>query len=92
MTHRNTACAKPWPRRSVLAAAGAIAAIANGWPALAQTYPTKPVRVLVGAGAGGPSDYLARTFSDSATPALGQSFVVDNKAGASGTIAVTVAT
>lgn len=91
MTHRNTACAKPWPRRSVLKAAGAIAAIASGWPALAQSYPTKPVRVLVGAGAGGPSDFLARTFSDSATPALGQSFVVDNKAGASGTIAVALA-
>ncbi|MCZ4316669.1 tripartite tricarboxylate transporter substrate binding protein [Comamonadaceae bacterium G21597-S1] len=91
MTRWNIADGGRWPRRSVLTSAAALAAIATGWPAMAQAYPTKPVRVLVGAGAGGPSDFLARTFSDSATPALGQSFVVDNKAGASGTIAVALA-
>jgi tripartite-type tricarboxylate transporter receptor subunit TctC len=86
-----TAAVAALHRRSVLKAAAAFAAIASAWPALAQAYPVKPVRVLVGAGAGGPSDFLARTFSDSATPALGQSFVVDNKAGASGTIAMALA-
>ncbi len=59
--------------------------------ALAQAFPHKPVRVLVGAAPGGPADFLGRTFSDAATPALGQPFVVDNKAGASGTIAAGMA-
>lgn len=59
--------------------------------ALAQAFPNKPVRVLVGAAPGGPADFLGRTFSDAASPALGQPFVVDNKAGASGTIAAGMA-
>jgi tripartite-type tricarboxylate transporter receptor subunit TctC len=49
------------------------------------------VRVLAGAAAGGPSDFLARVLADVAAPALGQPFVVDNKPGASGTIAAAMA-
>lgn len=90
----HTLSAMPALRRRTLlqgAVACAAATTAGIVPAWAQAYPNKPVRVLVGAGAGGPSDYLARTFGDAATPALGQSFVIDNKAGASGTIAVGLA-
>jgi tripartite-type tricarboxylate transporter receptor subunit TctC len=67
---------------------GAIAA--SPWAA-AQHYPAKPVKVLVGAAPGGPADFLARVFSDVAAPALGQPFVVDNKAGATGTLAAGLA-
>ncbi len=59
--------------------------------AFAQAFPNKPVRVLVGAAPGGPADFMGRAFSDAASPALGQPFVVDNKAGASGTIAAGMA-
>ncbi|XAH21842.1 tripartite tricarboxylate transporter substrate binding protein [Xylophilus sp. GW821-FHT01B05] len=45
-------------------------------------YPTKPVRLVVGFSAGGPTDVVARAFADYATRALGQSFIVDNKPGA----------
>ena len=60
-------------------------------PALAQTYPSKPVRMLVGASAGGPVDFMARVFGDNASPLMGQPFVVDNKPGASGTVAAGMA-
>ena len=52
-------------------------------PAAAQTaWPAKPVRILVGFSAGGPTDTVARAFAEHAARALGQPFVVDNKPGA----------
>lgn len=52
-------------------------------PAQAQsTWPAKPVRILVGFSAGGPTDVVARAFADYASRTLGQPFVVDNKPGA----------
>src|SRR5262245_43918900 len=53
------------------------------WP---QEYPAKPVRVIVPFPAGGGSDIIARVVSQKLTGALGQSVVVDNRAGASGNI------
>jgi tripartite-type tricarboxylate transporter receptor subunit TctC len=50
-------------------------------------YPTKPVRVIVASGAGGGLDFVARLVATPLTETLGQSFVVDNRAGASGSIA-----
>ena len=57
--------------------------------ALAQTaaYPAKPVRLIVPAAPGGGADFLARIVSTKLQEQTGQSFVVDNRAGASGTIA-----
>jgi tripartite-type tricarboxylate transporter receptor subunit TctC len=56
-------------------------------PAFAQeTYPSRPIRVLVGHAAGGGVDILARNLGEYIRPLLGQPFVVENKPGANGMI------
>ncbi|AEQ50197.1 Bug family tripartite tricarboxylate transporter substrate binding protein [Pelagibacterium halotolerans] len=55
-------------------------------PALAQGYPEKPVRVIVPYNAGGAVDYLGRVLAQQLSEELGQQFVVENRAGASGNI------
>lgn len=55
--------------------------------AAADNYPSKPIKVVVGTSAGGPTDFVARLYTDKVATTLGQIFVVDNKVGASGTLA-----
>ncbi|WP_029414232.1 Bug family tripartite tricarboxylate transporter substrate binding protein [Acidovorax radicis] len=50
--------------------------------AQASDYPAKPVKLVVGFAAGGPTDVVARAFADQASRALGQPFIIDNKPGA----------
>jgi tripartite-type tricarboxylate transporter receptor subunit TctC len=71
-------------RRVLLAAAAATLAL----PAAAQLYPTKAVRIVVPYPPGGVSDAVARALAEKLSAQMGQPFVVDNKAGASGTIGV----
>jgi tripartite-type tricarboxylate transporter receptor subunit TctC len=62
-----------------------LAAACAALPAAAQTYPSKPVRIIVPFSAGGPADLLARVIGEKLTHGLGQTIVVLNKDGA-GTI------
>src|SRR6185295_18817718 len=63
-----------------------IAAVCAAGTAAAQTYPSKPIRMVVGFAPGGPADVMARLIGQRMTAALGQSIVIDNRAGAGGTI------
>ena len=59
----------------------------TGSAAIAQTYPTKPIRMVVAQAAGGPTDVVTRIYAAKLGELLGQQVVVDNRVGAGGTIA-----
>jgi len=65
--------------------------IAGAPCALAQQYPAKPIRLLVGFAAGGPSDVAARTIAQKLTEKWGQQVIVDIRPGAGGNIATEIA-
>ena len=74
--------------RIVRVAMLALAALAAGAPALAQDhYPNRTVRLVVGFGAGGPTDIPARHVADKLGTLLGQRLIVENKTGAAGMLA-----
>ena len=64
------------------------AALTMASQARAQEFPDRPIRLLVGFPAGGPSDVPARLIAEQMQKALGQSVVVENKTGAAGMIAL----
>jgi tripartite-type tricarboxylate transporter receptor subunit TctC len=73
-----------WLTRSASCAA---ALVAMSSAAFAQQYPAKPIRLLVGFAAGGPSDVASRTVGQKLTQKWGQQIIVDIRPGAGGTIA-----
>jgi tripartite-type tricarboxylate transporter receptor subunit TctC len=78
-----------FPRRQFLhLAAGAAAVPAVSRSVWAQAYPTRPVHLIVGYPAGGVIDIYARLMGQWLSERLGQSFIVENRPGAAGTIAV----
>ena len=76
------------PRRKFLhLAAGAAALPAVSGIARAQTYPSRPVRIIVGFAAGGGYDIVARLMGQWLSERLGQPFVIENRPGAGTNIA-----
>jgi tripartite-type tricarboxylate transporter receptor subunit TctC len=62
--------------------------ISEGWSAVAQDWPTRPITMVVPYGAGGPTDTIGRIVAEGMRHSLGQPVVIENVAGASATIGV----
>ena len=76
-------------RRSLQQGAVALSAtLSAASAAAAQTYPTRPVTMVVGFAAGGGADVIARTIAEPMRVSLGQRFLIENVTGANGSIAV----
>jgi tripartite-type tricarboxylate transporter receptor subunit TctC len=76
-----------FPRRRFLRlAAGAVALPAVSRIGWAQTYPTRPVRLIVGFAPGGPNDIVARLLGQWLSERLSQQFIIENRTGAGGNI------
>ena len=75
-----------WSRRSLLGIGAGAGAALMGPPALAQTYPTRPIRFIVGYAPGGTTDLLARLIAEPLSRRLGQQVLVENRPGAANNI------
>jgi tripartite-type tricarboxylate transporter receptor subunit TctC len=75
-------------RRALLGAIAGASLLALAPAALAQAWPTKPVRIVIGAPAGGTADILARMLAEGMTKEWGQPVIVEAKPGGAGTIAM----
>jgi len=80
----------PCPRTLCAAACGALLALAAG-ATTAEDYPTRPVRIIVGFPPGGATDLVARIIAPKLGETLKQQVVIDNRAGANGTIGADLA-
>jgi tripartite-type tricarboxylate transporter receptor subunit TctC len=75
----------------IVRAAVALGVLAAATATHAQTYPARPVRLIIDFPVGGPSDVLARTIAQKLTDMLGQQVVSDNRPGANGALAYALA-
>ncbi len=80
--------AAPW---NALATALALLALAASAGSAAETYPVKPIKLIVPFGSGGPADVIGRIIGQQMGIILGQNLVVENRAGAGGSIAARMA-
>ena len=76
-------------RRTLLARAAAALTLPLAGAAWSQAYPAKPVRLVAPFAAGGTTDIVARVVSEKIGPFLGQTLIVDNKAGGGGSVGAT---
>jgi len=77
--------------RPCIATASVLTGVLAGTHALAQPYPTKPIRLIAPFAAGGGADYVARVAGQKIGAALGQPVVIDNRGGAGGAIGTELA-
>jgi tripartite-type tricarboxylate transporter receptor subunit TctC len=75
-------------KHSSLRLIGLTVALGLASAVVAQSYPSRPVRIIVASTAGGGSDFVARLIGNKLTEPLGQQVIVDNRGGAGGTIGV----
>jgi tripartite-type tricarboxylate transporter receptor subunit TctC len=80
-----------FPRRRFLYLAAGTAALPVSRPTWAQVYPSRPIRLIVGFPAGGPTDITARVMAQWLSERLGQQIVIENRAGAGSNLAVEAA-
>ncbi len=73
-------------RRHLLQSAAALASPVLGLHAHAQSFPAKPIKLIIAFPAGGPTDITMRALADNASKILGQAVIVENKPGAGGTL------
>src|SRR5215470_16540040 len=73
-------------RRVIFTVALLVAALLSAAPSYAETYPNRPVRIIVPTPAGGPVDVMARLLANALPAALGQNVFIENKPGAGNTI------
>ena len=73
-------------RRHLLQSAAALASPVLGLQAQAQSFPVKPIKLIIAFPAGGPTDITMRSLADNASKILGQPVIVENKPGAGGTL------
>ncbi len=78
-------------KRFMLGAAALLATVMSGQAANAQTYPTRPIQVIVGFAGGSASDVVLRIMLERMGKSIGQPFVVDNRPGAGGNIGTAAA-
>ena len=78
--------------RKTMAAAVAAAAVFGAGSALAQSYPTKSVRIIAPFAPGGGTDFIARVAAAKLSEGLGQQFIVDNRPGAGGALGAELGT